>query len=230
MDEARILPFGETAILVVLGDRIDPELNVRVHKLAARVRAIAATDSSIEAPVPGFASVLVPFDPLVLDTAAATARLTPLVRDLLREAGAGGRTHDEDELPTIELADALRERRRAGSRGGRHTPRALTRPGRRAPRLGRVPRLLPRLRARLRPPRRSPRGDRDSPARHPPRACAREERRDRRGANGGLPRRRPLRLADHRADDARGLESPPRLPCPAHPGPACPVRARPGGA
>jgi KipI family sensor histidine kinase inhibitor len=63
-----IEPFGERAWLVTLGRHIDPVLNVRVHQLAELVNARrAAGEGGLGAPVAGYASLLVPFDPSITD-------------------------------------------------------------------------------------------------------------------------------------------------------------------
>jgi len=95
----RIVPFGDAAMLVVLGESIDVELNRRAHALAAaivrdRARELAAWGSS----VPGYASVLVPYDPLRTSPEAATARLA----ELLTEADSRD-ARDEAPLPPVEL-------------------------------------------------------------------------------------------------------------------------------
>ena len=74
----RIERFGEAALLVVLGDRVDATVNDRVHRLAARLGVRAAPIGGLGAPVPAYASVLLPFDPLVLEEAA--------VRDMIAAA------------------------------------------------------------------------------------------------------------------------------------------------
>jgi KipI family sensor histidine kinase inhibitor len=66
----RIECFGDAAILVVLGDRVDTAINDRVHRLAAGMGVRAAHMAGLGVPVPAYASVLVPFDPLVLEEAA----------------------------------------------------------------------------------------------------------------------------------------------------------------
>ena len=80
----RIERFGEAALLVILGDRVDAAVNNRVHRLAGRLSVQAARIDGLGAPVPAYASVLLPFDPLVLDEAA--------VRDMIAVAldAAGG--------------------------------------------------------------------------------------------------------------------------------------------
>ena len=80
----RIERFGEAALLVILGDRVDATVNDRVHRLAARLGVRAARIDGLGTPVPAYASVLLPFDPLVLEEAA--------VRDMIAVAldAAGG--------------------------------------------------------------------------------------------------------------------------------------------
>jgi KipI family sensor histidine kinase inhibitor len=100
--EGRIVPFGEAALLVLLGNEIDPALSARVRGLAAAVRRL--DDPALGAPVPGYASLLVPFDPLSLEPADAAARVRPLLRDLAADtaadAAADAAVHPLIELPT----------------------------------------------------------------------------------------------------------------------------------
>jgi KipI family sensor histidine kinase inhibitor len=84
----RIEPFGEAALLVVLGDEIDPALSARVHALAAAVRHLS--DPALGGPVPGYASLLVPFDPLALEPDEAAARIRPLLAGAVDVAGSAG--------------------------------------------------------------------------------------------------------------------------------------------
>jgi KipI family sensor histidine kinase inhibitor len=89
-----IQPFGEGALLVTLGDEIDPILNARVHRLAATVPRQAPWG----VPVPGYASLLVPFDPARITEARAAAALS----DLVAEAMAAEVAADEDG-PLVEI-------------------------------------------------------------------------------------------------------------------------------
>lgn len=61
----RLQPLGDAALLVELGSGIDPDLNRRVHALAARL--MAATLPGVVEIVPAYASALIHYDPLVLD-------------------------------------------------------------------------------------------------------------------------------------------------------------------
>ena len=77
-ESARIEPFGEAAFLVVLGDRVDPAINARVHRLAVVLASLVPEVNGLQAPVPAYASLLVPFDPLTVEESA--------VRDAIRGA------------------------------------------------------------------------------------------------------------------------------------------------
>ena len=60
----RIVALGDSAILIQLGEEIDPAINRRVHALAGLVET-SAIAGIIEA-VPAYATLLVHYDPLVL--------------------------------------------------------------------------------------------------------------------------------------------------------------------
>lgn len=66
----RIERFGEAALLVMLGDTVDPAVNERVQRLAAGLGVRATQLAGLGVPVPAYASVLLPFDPSVLDEAS----------------------------------------------------------------------------------------------------------------------------------------------------------------
>lgn len=74
----RVVPVGDSAVLVVLGETIDPALNDRVHELAEAVRALRERDPRFGAPTPAYASMLVPFDPLSIDPGEAVAAMAAL--------------------------------------------------------------------------------------------------------------------------------------------------------
>lgn len=79
-----VVPFGDRALLVVLGDGIDEALSRRVHALAARLRAEAGrTGATWGAPVAGYASLLVPLDPARDDRTALAARIEPWLAEAL---------------------------------------------------------------------------------------------------------------------------------------------------
>jgi hypothetical protein len=76
----RIARLGEAALLVVLGDHVDAAVNDRVHRLASLLAARGTYIAGLGAPVPAHASVLLPFDPLVLEPAAGTSLNEPISR------------------------------------------------------------------------------------------------------------------------------------------------------
>lgn len=87
-----IRAFGEAALLVELGGGIDPGANAAALGLARAIRDDPATGWG--APLPSYDSVLVPFDPDVVDEGAARARLERLARTALETApSAAGRLH-----------------------------------------------------------------------------------------------------------------------------------------
>jgi len=60
----KIVPLGDVALLIQLGDEIDLTINQRVHMLATLVNA-SSLDGVIEA-VPAYGTLLVHYDPLIL--------------------------------------------------------------------------------------------------------------------------------------------------------------------
>jgi KipI family sensor histidine kinase inhibitor len=80
---ARYSPFGEAALLVTLGDRIDIYLNRRAHLLATAIGHLRQEDPRLGRPVTGYASVLVPFEALEMDAAEAEAIVAPSVQAAL---------------------------------------------------------------------------------------------------------------------------------------------------
>ena len=101
---ARYSPFGEAALLVTLGDRIDIDLNRRAHLLATAVGHLREADPRLGHPVTGYASVLLPFDPLELDVAAAEAIVAPSVQAALEaDLEAEGSTRRRSRNVTIAV-------------------------------------------------------------------------------------------------------------------------------
>jgi KipI family sensor histidine kinase inhibitor len=100
----RYSPFGEAALLVTLGDRIEINLNRRAHLLATAIGHLRQEDPRLGRPVTGYASVLVPFDPLELDAAAAEAIVAPSVDAALRaDLEADGATRGRSRKVTIAV-------------------------------------------------------------------------------------------------------------------------------
>jgi len=99
---ARFSPFGESALLVTLGERIDVDLNRRAHLVARAVGRVRDADPRLGRPVTGYASVLVPFDPLELDAAAVQAIVTPIVEAaLVADLGGGPRGRRKPREPRL---------------------------------------------------------------------------------------------------------------------------------
>lgn len=80
MLDYRIVPAGDTALVIEFGDRIDRELNAAVLALAQSLqseRIVGVIES-----VPTFRSLMVYYEPLVLSAAALIAQIDERVRGL----------------------------------------------------------------------------------------------------------------------------------------------------
>ena len=64
MDEIKIKPMGDKALLVEMGEGIDPQVNARINALAALLSQYAPT--GLETVVPTYRALMVNYDPLVL--------------------------------------------------------------------------------------------------------------------------------------------------------------------
>jgi inhibitor of KinA len=73
----RLDPYGDSALLAVLGDTLDLDTNLRVHALAEWL--IGADLPGLIPPIPAYASLLIPYDPLRLTAAEAAAAIQPLL-------------------------------------------------------------------------------------------------------------------------------------------------------
>jgi len=87
MPEYRLLPAGDTALVVEFGDQIDRELNLWVRALDRRLKE--ARIDGITDCVPTFRSLLVHYDSLLLPAATLMARIGDLMQDLQTAATAG---------------------------------------------------------------------------------------------------------------------------------------------
>lgn len=110
MNQPRVVPFGDQALLAILGDEIDLVLNARVHALAAAVRLERErTEAPWGMPVPAYASLLVPYDVHRLSLASATHRLEALLRAADGVAAGAAAEPGNDPgaaaktLPTVEI-------------------------------------------------------------------------------------------------------------------------------
>jgi KipI family sensor histidine kinase inhibitor len=77
----RVVPFGERAYLVEVGDRVDEATNARVHALAARLDGGRHAIVGLGRCVPAYASLLVPVDPARSDVDALPDQLRALVAE-----------------------------------------------------------------------------------------------------------------------------------------------------
>ena len=80
---ARVVPFGERAWLVELGTHIDLALNGRVQVMAARLDGRRGEMRGLGRAVPGYASLLVPFDPELLAADDLRAELLALAHEIV---------------------------------------------------------------------------------------------------------------------------------------------------
>lgn len=88
MPEYKVLPAGDTALIVEFGDRVDRRLSSLVLALAARLNELRL-DGIVET-VPTFRSLMVYYEPLVLSAASLTRCIGELMAGL-RITEEGGR-------------------------------------------------------------------------------------------------------------------------------------------
>jgi len=81
--KSRIVPLGDSSLLVQLGDEIDLAVNQRVHALASLIEA-SSINGIIET-VPAYASLLIHYDPLILSFAQLKNHLRAKI-NLVEEA------------------------------------------------------------------------------------------------------------------------------------------------
>lgn len=87
--EPRLLPVGDTGISVQFGTEIDPDIN---DSVAALDHAVTAADlPGVIETVPSFRSLLVVFEPALIDGAALCARLRALTRQTSRARKSSSR-------------------------------------------------------------------------------------------------------------------------------------------
>jgi inhibitor of KinA len=89
MPAFKVLPAGDTALVVEFGESINRELSRHVLALAARLDALAL--EGVVETVPTFRSLMVHFDPLLLPAAALSARIGEVVQGLPPTAAPAGR-------------------------------------------------------------------------------------------------------------------------------------------
>lgn len=81
--DPRVVPFGEAAFLVEFGDRVEPDVNARVHALAARLDAGSDGLAGLGRTVPAYASLLVPYEPGVLEAVLLESRLADIAASVV---------------------------------------------------------------------------------------------------------------------------------------------------
>ena len=95
----RVVPFGDSALLAILGEAVDERVNRLAHALAGAVDAQRSAGASPWGEsVPGYASVLVRFDPRRVTSEAATALLAELTGEVMRS-----KTPQDPDLPLVEI-------------------------------------------------------------------------------------------------------------------------------
>ena len=113
MPEYKVLPAGDTALVVEFGEQIDRQLSTWVLALARRLNE--ARLNGIVETVPTYRSLIVHYDPLAVSAAVLTARIVELMRGLQLTEG----------VERHWSAGVLRSRDRAGSRGRGRTHGSL---------------------------------------------------------------------------------------------------------
>jgi len=95
---SRIDPLGDAALLVTFGEDADPALTASAHALVRALEGDNGARLALGRPIPAHASVLVPFDPLVVSAESVEARLQALVARL------PAAIEPEDEDDPLEIA------------------------------------------------------------------------------------------------------------------------------
>jgi 5-oxoprolinase (ATP-hydrolysing) subunit B len=96
--------MGDAALLLTLGDDLDPALAARAREMAALLDRARLSIPGIGAPVPGHASLLVPFDPELADESVVRAAIA--AAEAVPRAGAmAGATGSPGAGPAGALHD-----------------------------------------------------------------------------------------------------------------------------
>lgn len=113
MQTFQVFPAGDSAVLVKLGDEINPLTSRRVHWLAARLQEHPLP--GLGEAIPGYASMLVHFDPLAVSTDQTSRwieRLTANLPDDFPDAPPGRlleipAVYDGPDLPALAASKNL---------------------------------------------------------------------------------------------------------------------------
>jgi inhibitor of KinA len=98
-----VQPFGDAALLLSFEERIDPATNALVLELAGALQADRAAGAPWSAPVPAYASLLLPYDPLAIGWHEAEGRLRLLVERVLAGELAGKPEPPRPDAKLIEI-------------------------------------------------------------------------------------------------------------------------------
>lgn len=89
-------PLGDTALLLTLGDRIDPKLNARLHALAYGLKQLDLP--GVGEVVPGYATLMVKYNPQRMDYPRLCSELQSLMNNVSETAVC---TPRRVEIPVI---------------------------------------------------------------------------------------------------------------------------------
>ena len=92
MQEYSFYPDGDSALLIVFGDTVSPEINRRVSDAARGVRE--AKIGGVVDMIPAFASLMIQYDPLVLSYDELCLRVAEVLRNAGTEAHSGRRVYE----------------------------------------------------------------------------------------------------------------------------------------
>ena len=76
----RLLPAGDLGLLIEFGDRIDPDINLQVRKMAHALRKAAI--EAISELVPAYRSILVLYDPCMVSFNSLKGEITKISENL----------------------------------------------------------------------------------------------------------------------------------------------------
>ena len=89
MNVIKIFPAGDSALVAEFGNQIDPDINDQVHALALQLKKQHIP--GILEMVPTFRSLLIHYDPLVLNYCTLETEITKLQTTLASDSSAAGR-------------------------------------------------------------------------------------------------------------------------------------------
>src|SRR5262245_6303956 len=96
----RIVPFGDSGVILEVGEELDARTTRRVHQVANAVRERLAGQAGWSKPVPAAASVLVPVDAIEPGVERAIEVLRPIVADLTPDDSRDDPATVRHEIPT----------------------------------------------------------------------------------------------------------------------------------